>query len=109
MASPGAEFALHVTPGARRGTLTLGPEGYRCTVTAAPGDGRANAAVTAALAHALGGRQIAVGAGAWADVAGQAVQAGGLTADLAPVLSQRMTRREAIGLRTTFVSPLSLR
>ena len=54
MALPGAEFALHVTPGARRGTLTLGPEGYRCTVTAAPGDGRANAAVTAALAHALG-------------------------------------------------------
>lgn len=32
----------------------MGPEEYRCTVTAAPEDGRANAAVAAALAYALG-------------------------------------------------------
>ena len=54
MAVPGAEFARRVTPRARQDMLTLGPEGYRCTVTAAAEAGRANVAVAAALAHALG-------------------------------------------------------
>ncbi len=53
-AVPGAEFALRVTPGARRAELVAGPDGYRCAVTAPPEDGRANKAVAEALAHALG-------------------------------------------------------
>lgn len=53
-AVPGAEFALRVTPGARRNALTHGPEGYRCAVTAPPEDGRANQAVAEMLARALG-------------------------------------------------------
>lgn len=53
-AVPGAEFALRVTPGARHETLIDTPQGLRCTVTAPPEDGRANAAVAALLARALG-------------------------------------------------------
>jgi uncharacterized protein YggU (UPF0235/DUF167 family) len=50
----GAEFALRVTPGARRADLSETPQGYRCAVTAPPEDGKANAAVAEALARALG-------------------------------------------------------
>jgi len=78
-AIPGAIFELRVTPGARRDSLTddglkgggpnggglkgggpngEGPSGeggpLRCTTTAAPEDGRANAAVAEQLARALG-------------------------------------------------------
>ena len=53
-AVPGAEFALRVTPGARRATLEETPEGYRCAVTVPPEGGKANKAVAELLAHALG-------------------------------------------------------
>ena len=53
-AIPGTTFALHVTPGARRDSLTADEGVLRCTTTAAPEDGRANAAVAAQLARALG-------------------------------------------------------
>lgn len=54
-ALPGATFALHVTPRARKTTLSDTPEGaLRATVTVAPEDGRANAAVAELLAQALG-------------------------------------------------------
>jgi uncharacterized protein YggU (UPF0235/DUF167 family) len=54
-AIPGATFALHVTPRARRTSLTETPEGaLKATTTAPPEDGRATAAVTELLAHALG-------------------------------------------------------
>jgi hypothetical protein len=54
-ALPGASFACHVTPRARKTTLAETPDGsLRATVTAAPEDGRANAAVAELLAHALG-------------------------------------------------------
>ncbi len=52
-ALPGAEFALHVTPGARRNALTDGAP-LRAHVTAPPEDGRANEAVQKLLAKALG-------------------------------------------------------
>ncbi|MFT4150854.1 MAG: DUF167 domain-containing protein [Paracoccaceae bacterium] len=54
LAVPGAEFALRVTPGARRNALTMEGRAIRIAVTAPPEDGKANAAVAAALAHALG-------------------------------------------------------
>ena len=54
-ATPGATFAVRVTPGARRDSLTLDPDGkLHCATTAAPEHGRATAAVTAHLARALG-------------------------------------------------------
>ena len=54
-ALPGATFALHVTPGARRNQIAQTAEGtYKATTTAPPEDGRATAAVTELLAHALG-------------------------------------------------------
>lgn len=53
-AVPGATFALHVTPGARRNSLNDLGDRLRCTTTAPPEDGRANAAVAEQLAHALG-------------------------------------------------------
>lgn len=49
----GAEFALHVTPAARRNALTDGAP-LRAHVTAPPEDGRANDAVQKLLAKALG-------------------------------------------------------
>ena len=54
-ALPGATFALHVTPGARRTSLTESADGIlKATVTAPPEDGKATAAVAELLAHALG-------------------------------------------------------
>jgi len=54
-AVPGALFALHVTPGARRNDLVDLPEGgYRANTTTPPEDGRATAAVAEMLAKALG-------------------------------------------------------
>ena len=54
-AIPGGTFALHVTPSARRISLVETPEGtFKATVTTAPEDGRATAAVAELLAHALG-------------------------------------------------------
>lgn len=50
-----ATFALHVTPRARRISLTETPDGtFKASVTTAPEDGRATAAVAELLAHALG-------------------------------------------------------
>lgn len=54
LAQPGAEFALRVTPAARRVALVLEDGIYRASVTAAPEDGKANAAVAELLARALG-------------------------------------------------------
>jgi len=50
----GAEFALRVTPRARREEISRDAEGYKAAVFAPPEDGKANAAVQALLAHALG-------------------------------------------------------
>lgn len=50
----GAEFAVKVTPRARRPGVTLDDGLLRVSVTAPPEDGKANAAVAEALAHALG-------------------------------------------------------
>jgi len=54
LAVAGAEFHLRVTPGARRQALERQGEGFRAHVTAAPEDGKANAAVAELLAQALG-------------------------------------------------------
>lgn len=54
LAQTGAEIAVRVTPRARRAAVALDGDGIRIAVTAPPEDGRANAAVAAALAHALG-------------------------------------------------------
>ena len=54
LASPGAEFSVRVTPRARQPGVTLSDGQWRINVTAAPEDGKANAAVAEALAHALG-------------------------------------------------------
>jgi uncharacterized protein YggU (UPF0235/DUF167 family) len=54
LAVAGREFHLKVTPGARRQLLEQVGEGFRVQVTAAPEDGKANAAVAALLAQALG-------------------------------------------------------
>lgn len=54
LAQSGAEFALRVTPGARRVALVAEDGAYRAAVTAPPEDGRANAAVAELLARALG-------------------------------------------------------
>jgi uncharacterized protein YggU (UPF0235/DUF167 family) len=54
LAMSGAEFAVRVTPRARQASVTLTEGLWRISVTAAPEDGKANAAVAEALAHALG-------------------------------------------------------
>ena len=54
LAVTGAEIAVRVTPRARRSGLTVDGGVIRIAVTAPPEDGRANAAVAEALAHALG-------------------------------------------------------
>jgi uncharacterized protein YggU (UPF0235/DUF167 family) len=54
LAVVGAEFALRVTPRARREEIARDEGGIRVAVLAPPEDGKANAAVQALLAHALG-------------------------------------------------------
>lgn len=54
LARPGIEIAVRVTPRARRPGVTVEGDTVRVAVTAPPEDGRANAAVAEALAHALG-------------------------------------------------------
>ncbi len=54
LAVTGAEFAVRVTPRARRPGVVLEAGVWRVGVSAPPEDGRANAAVAEALAHALG-------------------------------------------------------
>jgi len=53
LATPGARFAVRATPRARRNALEPG-DPIRIHVTDPPEDGRANAAVRAILAQALG-------------------------------------------------------
>ncbi|MDK3017499.1 DUF167 domain-containing protein [Pseudodonghicola flavimaris] len=53
-ARPGAEIALRVTPKAARTSLTRDGDALRATVTVAPENGKANAAVQALLAAAMG-------------------------------------------------------
>ncbi len=50
----GAEFALRVTSNAARNSISVDGGVMRATVTCLPEDGRANAAVQALLATALG-------------------------------------------------------
>lgn len=54
LARPGARIALRVTPKAARDSLTRKGDTLRATVTAVPEDGRANEAVRALLAAAMG-------------------------------------------------------
>lgn len=54
-AIPGATFAVRVTPNAARDSVSVEPDGtLKIAVTATPEGGKANAAVTTALARALG-------------------------------------------------------
>ena len=50
----GAEFALRVSPRARREEISRDETGIKVAVFAPPEDGKANAAVQVLLAHALG-------------------------------------------------------
>ena len=54
LAVTGAEFAVKVTPRARRMAISRDGAMIRIAVTTAPEDGKATAAVIEALAHALG-------------------------------------------------------
>lgn len=54
LAIPGAEFFCRVTPRARKTGIERDGATIRVAVSAPPEDGRANAAVAEALAHALG-------------------------------------------------------
>lgn len=54
LALPGAEFMLRVTPNAARATICVDNGVIRVSVTTVPEEGRANAAVQALLAKALG-------------------------------------------------------
>ena len=54
LARPGAEFSVRATPRARKPGLAFENGTFRIAVTAPADEGRANAAVTEALATALG-------------------------------------------------------
>ncbi|MGE4326603.1 MAG: DUF167 domain-containing protein [Pseudodonghicola sp.] len=54
LARPGTEIALRVTPKAARTSLTRDGDALRATVTVVPENGKANAAVQALLAAAMG-------------------------------------------------------
>lgn len=54
LAVPGAEFVVRATPRARMESCVLEDGIWRIAVNAPAEDGRANAAVAEALAHALG-------------------------------------------------------
>lgn len=54
LARPGAEIAVRVTPKAARARIEVDGTLIRVYVTVVPEDGKANAAVQAALAEALG-------------------------------------------------------
>lgn len=54
LAQPGAEITLRVTPKAARNSLTRDGDNLRATVTVVPENGKANAAVQALLAAAMG-------------------------------------------------------
>ncbi len=54
LALPGARLAVRVTPNARTNLASREGTTLRISVTARPDEGRANDAVTALLAHALG-------------------------------------------------------
>ena len=54
LAVPGAEFAVRAVPRARLAGVSLEDGVWRIAVSAPAEDGRANAAVAEALAHALG-------------------------------------------------------
>lgn len=54
LARPGAEITLRVTPKASRDSLTREGDRLRATVTVVPENGKANAAVVALLAKAMG-------------------------------------------------------
>lgn len=54
LAQPGAEITLRVTPKAARNSLTRDGDSLRATVTVVPENGKANAAVQALLAAAMG-------------------------------------------------------
>lgn len=54
LAIPGATYDVRATPRARRPACLLEDGKWKIAVTAPPEDGRANAAVAEALAHALG-------------------------------------------------------
>lgn len=54
LAVPGAEFEVRATPRARVASCVLEGGVWRIAVNAPAEDGKANAAVAAALAHALG-------------------------------------------------------
>lgn len=54
LARPGAEIAVRVTPRASRERIEVAEGAIRIYVTVVPEDGKANAAVQALLARALG-------------------------------------------------------
>lgn len=54
LAIPGTEIAVRVTPKAARNGITVSADNIKVTVTAAPENGKATAAVRVLLAKALG-------------------------------------------------------
>jgi len=54
LAQPGAHIAVRVTPKARQDAIRVDGDDLKISVTAAPENGKANAAVRAVLAQAMG-------------------------------------------------------